>query len=189
MPQAQDVISQPLDLVDGHATLIAAHVIYSTPKVHLDRSSTSSGKEQRGDELMHSADSSFSIHSDRSSTSSGSSAYEDETMYSADSDSHKGSVGSQDGLDLPLDAHMFPGRGKWHYAVLPVLLVADARNIVPLLCSTLYQRRVWGILEPVVGLCCSNTGTTATAIFGWLDSDQSVEGHMVGQTSIHNFTR
>jgi hypothetical protein len=180
MPQAQDVMSQPLDLVDGHATLIAAHVIHSTPSVHLVRSGTSSRKEQQEDELMHSADSSFSIHSDRSSTSSGSSAYEDETMYSADSDSHKGSVGSQDGLDLPLDAHMFPGRGKWHYAVLPVLLVADARNIVPLLCSTLYQRRAWGILELVVGLCCSNTGTTATAIFGWLDSDRLGEGRMVG---------
>jgi len=189
MPQAEDVISQPLDPVDGHATLIAAHIIYSRPKVHLDQSSTNSGKEQREDEFMHSADPSFSIHSDRSSTSSERSAYEDETMYSGYSDSHHSSVDPPDGLDLPLDAHMFPGRGKWHYAVLPVLLVADSRNIVPLLCSTLYQRRVWGILEPVVGLCCSNTGTTATAIFGWLESDQSGEGRMVGQTSIHNFPR
>jgi len=73
-------------------------------------------------------------------------------MHSADSDSCDGSVDSLGGLDLPLQAHMVPGRGKWY--------------IVPLLCSTLYQRRVWGIREPVVSLCCSDAGTTATAMFG-----------------------
>ncbi|OJA11657.1 hypothetical protein AZE42_08379 [Rhizopogon vesiculosus] len=150
MPRAQDAASQPSDLIDGHATLIAAHIICSTPRIHDDRSRTNSGNGEDEDELMH----------------------------SADYDSCDGSVDSLDGLDLPLQAHMLPGRGKWHYAVLPVLLVANSRNIVPLLCSTLYQRRVWGLREPVVGLCCSNTGTTATAIFGWLDPDQSDEGCM-----------
>ncbi|OJA12707.1 hypothetical protein AZE42_02878 [Rhizopogon vesiculosus] len=160
MPRAQNVSSQPSDLIDGHATLIAAHVICSTPSTHLDRPSTSSGI---GDDEM---------------TSSGSRDSEGVSMYSADSDSCNGllTLDSPDGLNLPLQAHMLPGRGRWHYAVLPVLLVADAPNIVPLLCSTLYQRRVWGVREPVVGLCCSNTGTTATAIFGWLDPGQSEEG-------------
>ncbi|OAX38629.1 hypothetical protein K503DRAFT_717925 [Rhizopogon vinicolor AM-OR11-026] len=180
MPRAQDVATQPSDLVDGHATLIAAHVIYSTPKTHSDRSSTNSGSGDYEDELMYSADSSRRVHSDRSRTSSGSRDGEDVSMYSADSDSCNGSLtlDSLDGLDLPLQAHILPGRGRWHYAVLPVLLVADSQNIVPLLCTTLYQRRVWGVREPVVGLCCSNTGTTATAIFGWLDSHQSEEGRM-----------
>ncbi|KAG2085065.1 hypothetical protein BD769DRAFT_1536568 [Suillus cothurnatus] len=86
-------------------------------------------------------------------------------MYSADSDSCDGS-GSVDSLDLPLQAHMLPGRGRCLSAVLPVLLVADSNNIIPLLCSTLYQRHVWGIRQHVVGLCCSSTGTTAMVIFG-----------------------
>ncbi|KAG1741781.1 uncharacterized protein EDB91DRAFT_314168 [Suillus paluster] len=73
---------------------------------------------------------------------------------------------------------MLPGRGRCLSAVVPVLLVADARNTIPLLSSALYQRYVWGICQPVVGLCCSSTGTIATAIFGWLDPDQSEEGRM-----------
>ncbi|KAG2361899.1 hypothetical protein BDR07DRAFT_1091493 [Suillus spraguei] len=96
-------------------------------------------------------------------------------MYFADSDSCNYSV---DSLDLPLQAHMLSGRGRHLSAVVPVLLVADSHNIVPLLCSTLYQRRVWGIHQPVVGLCCSGTGTIATTIFGWLDPDQSERGHI-----------
>ncbi|KAG1723266.1 hypothetical protein EDB19DRAFT_2029127 [Suillus lakei] len=147
MPQGQNMASQPSNLVDGHATLLAAHAIFSTPRTHSDRSRTNSRNEED----------------------------DDESIYSADSDSCDGSV---DSLDLPLQAHMLPGRGRCLSAVVPVLLVADSHNIVPLLCSTLYQRRVWGIHQPVVGLCCSSTGTTATAIFGWLDSDRSQEGRM-----------
>jgi hypothetical protein len=177
MPRAQNVTSQPSDLIDGHATLIAAHTIRSTHRNDPDRSGTRSGN--REDEDEDSADPSPMDHSDRSSTtdSSGSADDEDESIYSADS-------GSCDGLDLPLQAHMLPGRGRWHYAILPVLLVADTRNIMPLLCSTLYQRHVWGIREPVVGVCCSNTGTIATTIFGWIDYDQSEEGCMVGQAIV-----
>jgi hypothetical protein len=114
--------------------------------------------------------------------------YEDGLVYSTDPDSFDGSADSFDGIDLPLQAHMFPGRGKWYHAVLPVLLVADARNIVPLVCSALYQRCVWGVREPVVGLCCSNTGKTATAVFGWFDPDQLDECCMVSQISTHYFS-
>ncbi|KAG2354130.1 hypothetical protein BDR07DRAFT_1238791, partial [Suillus spraguei] len=110
-----------------------------------------------------------------SRTSSRNEEDEDESMHSADSDSSDGFIES---LDLPLQAHMLSGRGRRLSAVVPVLLVADSHNIVPLMCSTLYQRRVWGIRQPVVGLCCSSTGMIATAIFGWLDPDQSEEGHM-----------
>ncbi|KAG1855963.1 hypothetical protein F4604DRAFT_1590554 [Suillus subluteus] len=149
MPRAQNVASQPSNLIDGHATLLAAHAIFSTPRTHSDRSTTSSQYEDSEDM--------------------------DESMYSADSDSCDGSI---DSLDLPLQAHMLPGRGRRLSAVVPVLLVADSRNIVPLLCSALYQRHVWEIRQPVVGLCCSSTGTIVTAIFGWLDSDQSEEGRM-----------
>jgi hypothetical protein len=148
MPRAQNMTSQPLNLIDGHATLLAAHAILPTPRTNSDISTISS---QIGEDESESA------------------------TYSADSDSCNDSV---DSLDLPLQAHMLPGRGRHFYAVLPVLLVADSHNIVPLLCSALYQRRVWGISQPVVGLCCSNTGTVAMAIFGWLDSDQSEKGRM-----------
>ncbi|KAG2072970.1 hypothetical protein BDR04DRAFT_1152855 [Suillus decipiens] len=147
MPRAQNVASQPLNLIDGRATLIAAHAIFSAPRTHSDTSRTSSRNEED----------------------------EDESMHSADSNSSDGSVES---LNLPLQAHMLSGRGRRLSAVLPVLLVADSHNIVPLICSTLYQRHVWGIRQPVVGLCCSSTGTIATTIFGWLDPDQSEEGHM-----------
>ncbi|KAG2358638.1 hypothetical protein BDR07DRAFT_1417204 [Suillus spraguei] len=77
---------------------------------------------------------------------------------------------------------MLSGRGRRLSAVVPVFLVADSHNIVPLLCSTLYQRRVWG----TVSLC---TGTIATAIFGWLDPDRSEEGCTVSPKSIHIFPR
>ncbi|KAG0703490.1 hypothetical protein DFH29DRAFT_998484 [Suillus ampliporus] len=120
MPRVQKVATQPSNLIDGNATLLAAHAIFSTPITHSHRSSYSSGS--RGDE--------------------------DESMYSADSDSCNGSL---DSLDLPLQAHMLSGRGRCLSAVVPVLLVADACNIVPLLCSALYQRHVWGIRQPVGG--------------------------------------
>jgi hypothetical protein len=81
-------------------------------------------------------------------------------LCSADSDPYDGSV---DSLDLPL--HILPGRGRRLSAMVPVLRVADSHNIIPLLCSALYQRHVWAICQPVVGLCCSSTGTIATAIF------------------------
>ncbi|KAG2072984.1 hypothetical protein BDR04DRAFT_1152865 [Suillus decipiens] len=145
MPRAQNVASQPLDLIDGCATLLAAHAIFSVPRTHSDTSRTSSQNKED----------------------------EDESMRSADSDSIDGSVES---LNLPFQAHMLSGRGRRLLAVLPVLLVADSHNIVPLICSALYQRHVWGIRQPVVGLCCSSTGTIAKAIFGWLDSDRSEEG-------------
>ncbi|KAG2072979.1 hypothetical protein BDR04DRAFT_1095832 [Suillus decipiens] len=98
-------------------------------------------------------------------------------IHSADSDSGNGS-GSVQSLDLPLQAHMLSGRGRRLSAVVPVLLAADFRNIVPLLCSTFYQRHVWRIRQPVVGLCCSSSDTITTAIFGWLDSDRSEEGRV-----------
>jgi hypothetical protein len=172
MPRAQIVSRQPSNLIDGHATLLVAHAIFAAPRTRTDISRTSSQYEEDQDESMCSTDQDESMCS----------TDQDESMCSTDSDSCDGSV---DSLDLPLQAHMLRGRGRRLCAVLPVLLVADSCNIVPLLCSTLYQRHVWGIRQPVVGLCCSSTGTIATAIFGWLDSDQSEEGHMASPKSLH----
>ncbi|KAG0696443.1 hypothetical protein DFH29DRAFT_879354 [Suillus ampliporus] len=55
MPQAQNPGSQPSNMIDGHATLLAAHAIFSTPRTHSDTSSTSSGSGEDDDQLMHSA--------------------------------------------------------------------------------------------------------------------------------------
>jgi len=141
MPRVQNVASQPLDLIDGNATLIAAHVIYSTPSVHLDQPSSSRKREEEARSVC----SAYPLprnHSERPSNVAAGVEGEGTSIYSADSDSCHGSVHSPEGLNLPLHAHTLPGHWKWHYAVLPVLMVADARNIVPLLCSVPYQRRV-----------------------------------------------
>jgi hypothetical protein len=87
-------------------------------------------------------------------------------------------------MDLPFDAHLLSGCGQHFYAVLPVICVADPDNIIPLLASVLYQRRVWNINEPAVGIVCSNTGTSCRVILGWLDQDSSCEDKMVNLTLI-----
>jgi hypothetical protein len=197
MPRAQNVSCQPSNLIDGHATLLVAHAIFSAPRTYSDRARTNTRNEEDQDESMCSADQDESICSSDQNESMCSadqdesicssdlkglicSADQDELISSADSDSCDGSV---DSLDLPLQAHMLTGRGRRLSAVVPVLLVADPHNIIPLLYSALYQRHVWGIHQPVVGLCCSSTGTIATAIFGWLESDQSEVGRMVNPKS------
>jgi len=71
------------------------------------------------------------------------------------------------------DAHVLPGRGRRSSAVLPVISVADEDNITPLLMSVLYQRCVWGIDEPAVGIVFSKTGTLGQVFLGWLDLESS----------------
>jgi hypothetical protein len=199
MPRAQNVSCQPEVFFEGHATLLVAHAIFSEPRTHSDRAGTDTRNEEHQDESICSANQNGSMSSanqDKSISSADQDelissadqdelicfADQDESICSADSDSCDGLV---DSLDLPLQALMLPGRGRCLSAVVPVLLVADPHNIIPLLCSALYQRHVWGIRHPVVGLCCSRTGTSATAIFGWLESDQSEDGRMVSPNSLH----
>ena len=76
-------------------------------------------------------------------------------------------------MDVPFDAHMLPGRGRRFYAILPLLCIADEENIAPLLSSVLYQRHVWRIDEPAVGLVFSKTGTIGRIILGWLDLEST----------------
>ncbi|KAL4070293.1 hypothetical protein J3A83DRAFT_3169422 [Scleroderma citrinum] len=70
-----------------------------------------------------------------------------------------------------INAHIIPTRGVRSCLALPVFVVADEGTIVPLVRSTLYQRHVLGIMEPVVGFIGSRTGTVFRVIIGWLDSD------------------
>ena len=96
---------------------------------------------------------------------------DDASMRYIDKSSSKSS--SVCSMDVPFDAHMLPGRGRRFYAILPLLCVADKENIAPLLSSVLYQRRVWGIDEPAVGLVFSKTGTIGRIVLGWLDLEST----------------
>lgn len=86
-------------------------------------------------------------------------------------------------LEPPLrvcsEAHILISNTIGAMAVLPVLPVADAQNIVPLISSVLYQRRVWGINLPVVGLCLSRYDTVARIYVGWLDPEVLTDAGLV----------
>ncbi|KZP03876.1 hypothetical protein FIBSPDRAFT_448767 [Athelia psychrophila] len=94
---------------------------------------------------------------------------EDNETVSEDG-SARSAVSSRLSLDVPFAAHMLPGRGRRLRAVLPVICIADESNIYPLLTSALYQRRVWNIDEPVIGLVISRTGTAGQVYLAWLDA-------------------
>jgi hypothetical protein len=80
--------------------------------------------------------------------------------------------------DLPY-AHVIRGRGRRFCAVLPIICVADEYNIIEVVTSVAYQRLVWGIDEPVVGMCLSEHGTVGRLVLGWYDS-QPVEWRVSG---------
>ncbi|KAK0187659.1 hypothetical protein F5146DRAFT_1060011 [Armillaria mellea] len=93
-------------------------------------------------------------------------------------------VSSTISLDVSFHAHVLPGRGRRTDAVLPIICIADRENIVPLIASVAYQRRVWGIEDPVVGVILAKDGFTAQVVFGWTDpsdlySDSDSPGDVV----------
>lgn len=107
---------------------------------------------------------------------------EDGTFHTTSEDSSAEScTSSRLSLDVPFDAHMLPGRGRRLCAVLPVICISDASNIVSLLTSTLYQRYVWNIDEPVVGLVISHTGTAAQVYLAWLESRSDASDQLVSR--------
>lgn len=75
-------------------------------------------------------------------------------------------------VTLPACAHLVAGSAKKSAVALPAFVIADADNIETLLASVLYQRHVWGIDMPAVGLCVSKDSTTIRVVLGWLDQDQ-----------------
>ncbi|KAJ7714769.1 hypothetical protein DFH07DRAFT_863228 [Mycena maculata] len=72
-------------------------------------------------------------------------------------------------IDVPLDAHIIPGRGRHLCLLLPFLCVADTNHIVDLMSSAACQRYVWGIPPPAIGFALSKSGTTATLVLSWVD--------------------
>ena len=77
-------------------------------------------------------------------------------------------------LDIPLCANMLRGYGLQLCAVLPVICVADPDDVDFLLASVLYQRCVWGIDEPAIGITLEKTGFIARIIVGWVNRDHEV---------------
>jgi hypothetical protein len=119
---------------------------------------------------------------DRDTESIGAGTTSDENNSSLnDSISYHQAYGLEHGLTpctaplakVSFDAHVLPGRGRRSTAVLPVISVADEDNITPLLMSVLYQRCVWGIDKPAVGIVFSKTGTLGQVFLGWLDLESS----------------
>jgi hypothetical protein len=111
------------------------------------------------------------------SVENGSAGDDDVSMYlTEDSSSTAPALSS---IDVPFDAHVLPGHGRRFSAVLPVICVADGEQITSLLTSVLYQRRVWGIDEPVVGFVFSKTGSVGNIVLGWLDMESSDNRYLV----------
>ncbi|RPD58247.1 hypothetical protein L227DRAFT_191969 [Lentinus tigrinus ALCF2SS1-6] len=55
------------------------------------------------------------------------------------------------------------------HPLIPVLCVADELNLLPLMTSTLYQRRAWNLAVPVVGILLPRSSTTCKVLFGWVE--------------------
>ncbi|KAK0193487.1 hypothetical protein F5146DRAFT_384331 [Armillaria mellea] len=71
--------------------------------------------------------------------------------------------------NVPVEAHILSHWRQPDSVALPFLCIADEKNIIPLIRSTVYQRYTWGISEPVVGMILSETGCIARVVMGWVD--------------------
>ena len=72
-------------------------------------------------------------------------------------------------LDVSLDAHVIPGRGKRVDCLLPVVCAAQEDTIEALVTSVVCQRCVWKMSSPVVGISLSNRSTIARIVLGWAE--------------------
>ncbi|KAI0683971.1 hypothetical protein BC835DRAFT_1310776 [Cytidiella melzeri] len=79
------------------------------------------------------------------------------------------SASSQPPCSLPRDCHILAGIGPWPNLVLPVFCVTDPESIIPVLSSVAYQRRIWNIDVPVIGIEVSKYGYVARVHVAWLD--------------------
>ncbi|KAJ7090099.1 hypothetical protein C8R44DRAFT_990744 [Mycena epipterygia] len=151
--------------LDGMATMLACHSVesfgkgsqYLTDKVDKTtfvRPRTTSPRSDMDDDTSHSS-------------------LPEVYPMSVDSESDCSSSGASS-IDVPLEAHVLPGRGKHIYAVLPFLCVADKDNIVDLVSSVACQRHVWGIHWPAVGFALSKSATIAKLTLSWVDSDTRI---------------
>lgn len=66
---------------------------------------------------------------------------------------------------------------------IPVLCMADEKQLPVLMSSLLYQRRVWRITDPLLGVEFSKYDTTIRLYVGWLEGDVSC-----GRVLVSGFT-
>ena len=62
---------------------------------------------------------------------------------------------------------------------IPLLCMSDEKQLPVLMSSLLYQRRVWHISDPLVGLEFSKYDTTIKLFVGWLEDDLSSDRVLV----------
>jgi len=162
LPRSAPSAQRKHEALDGIATVLLSHVVYNvegpasevlTSQMNVDRQSISN----RPSDDMADAN--------------------DISMDDMEQTSSKASTVSS--VDVPFDAHVLPGRGRRLCAILPLLCVTDEANMTSLLSSVLYQRYVWGIVDPVVGIVFSKVGTVGQVLFGWLDIDSTNDFNLV----------
>jgi hypothetical protein len=132
---------------DGIATMLACHPVHS-----FEKGSKSLSSGSLPDTISNSSDASLPA------------------VYPMQMDSESDcSRSGASSLDVPLNAHVPPGRGRQQGAVLPFFCVADLDNIVDLMSTVACQRNVWGIAQPVIGFALSEAGVVAKFVLSWLD--------------------
>ncbi|KAI0918133.1 hypothetical protein AcV5_002904 [Taiwanofungus camphoratus] len=85
-----------------------------------------------------------------------------------------------------LDAHVLAystSKPLPRTSVLPVLCMAEETSLPVHMSSMLYQRHVWQVSEPLIGLAFSETGSSVRVYFGWLDK-QSDSGRILPQVHL-----
>ncbi|KAJ3503041.1 hypothetical protein NLJ89_g8612 [Agrocybe chaxingu] len=87
-------------------------------------------------------------------------------------------------LNIPFDAHILPGQGRRTDCFLPIICIAEEQDIFPLVTSAVYQRHLWGISQPTVGILLSKFGTIANVMLGWISPHNSGVDQQLPQVHI-----
>ncbi|KAF7790835.1 hypothetical protein EIP86_001792 [Pleurotus ostreatoroseus] len=75
-------------------------------------------------------------------------------------------------LDLPLETQILAEHRTWPAVYFPVICLASGEDIVPLVASSVYQRRTWNINLPIVALQVSRCGSLVHVNIGWADPSE-----------------
>lgn len=80
---------------------------------------------------------------------------------------------SQASLEVPEHAHILESSRPRAWVDIPVVCVADAEDMPSVMSKVLYQRQIWGVKEPLIGLITSNRGLTVRIAIGWLEANET----------------
>lgn len=147
------------DAMDGHALMLALlHFNNSSAELNEDPSVVTS-RECRAEDLPASC-----IRTDPSLNAE---------LTSHPVDHSRGTTATTSEYQthpFPLDAHILPNRIDAASVHVPIFVVADSTNIKYLMLSALYQRYIFFIDEPLVGIeVCSNSPIVQVH-FGWFEN-------------------